>query len=329
MAVLLTFYALLILALVGIAIYEHVTIATRSLPVSPALTILAILVPLLSPLTTLTAPLLLHRQAARTRTRKLPPSTTTTTASSTTTLLPAPFTPPLVLHLLQLILTTILLTSLTYPLLSDLDCPLATRWRALFRAHDARAVRAVQDALACCGLRSPRDMAWPFPRAGGAGADACETQFGRHAACLPAWEAVLRRALGGEVGVVAAVAAVQVLAVMMAARGGVWMSRGWGRGWDWGWGHRDGDGEDGDETGPRGSRRPLLTAPAADDDAAARVRVDEEEGEAGRGGGTDDEGEQEVAQRGRGDGYGAIGGGGNGPRVEPAHHDPWAGVERG
>ncbi|KAL1838771.1 hypothetical protein VTJ49DRAFT_2233 [Mycothermus thermophilus] len=53
MATLLLLYALVILALAGVAIYEHLTISHLSLPISPAVTILTILLPLLAPLTTL------------------------------------------------------------------------------------------------------------------------------------------------------------------------------------------------------------------------------------------------------------------------------------
>ncbi|KAK4033072.1 hypothetical protein C8A01DRAFT_40488, partial [Parachaetomium inaequale] len=51
-------YALILLALTGIAIYEHITITTLSLPVSPALTILTILLPLLAPIATFSTPAL-------------------------------------------------------------------------------------------------------------------------------------------------------------------------------------------------------------------------------------------------------------------------------
>lgn len=56
----------------------------------------------------------------------------------------------------------------------------------LFRKKDVRAIRSIQDAFACCGLRSPVDRAWPFP-AKGVEADACEKAFGRKKSCFEPW----------------------------------------------------------------------------------------------------------------------------------------------
>ncbi|KAH6622699.1 hypothetical protein F5144DRAFT_622843 [Chaetomium tenue] len=330
MALLFLLYGLIILALVGIAIYEHITISTLSLPVSPALTILTILLPLLSPLTTLLAPNLFkpprnknNNNNNNTRNRHTltiphnPPTKTTLTPPTLTTL-------TTLAHLLQLLLTTTLTTLHTTHLTSPTttSCLLSQRWRTLFQAHDARAVRAIQDALACCGFRSARDMAWPFPPAG---RDACQTQFGRTEACLPAWEGVWRGAVGAELGVCLCVGVVQVVGVYLARRGGFSFSFGRLIGGSGGGG--GGDREGGVEAG---SRRPLLAGPERDGEGNGGGRVvetgyqddvDEEEvGERER-----DE-EEEAGPRREGTGYGAAR---EGPRVEPAHHDPWAGVQRG
>lgn len=88
------------------------------------------------------------------------------------------------------------------------DCELATRWLRLFRAKDERAVRAVQDALQCCGFRSVKDMAWPFPPA--AGVQRCAERFDRALACREPWAEALRRGAGAELGVVLAVGLMQV-----------------------------------------------------------------------------------------------------------------------
>ncbi|KAK3293579.1 uncharacterized protein B0H64DRAFT_477092 [Chaetomium fimeti] len=347
MALLLILYGLIILALVGTAIYEHVTISTLSLPVPPALTILTILLPLLSPLTTLLAPRLFN-QPRHTRKRLAipqddnhhnnnnhPQPPNNRTRKGTTTLLP-PLT-----HLAQLLLTTILTTLYTSTLATPTttDCLLTHRWTTFWKSHDAPAIRAIQDALSCCGFRSTKDMAWPFPHGSGkgAGAGACEAQFGRHEPCLPGWEGALRRAVGGELGVVLAVGALQVLGVVLARRGGfgVRMGGGGGGGEGMGWmaglerliaGGGGGGREGGVEAG---SRRPLLAGPEQEGEAtgnggrvveSAYRDISDEETEGG-----DGEGEGGARPRIEERGHGASS---EGPRVEPAHHDPWAGVQR-
>lgn len=251
-------------------------------------------------------------------------------------LLPLPL--PVLLHLAQLLLATVLATLFGAVLGGGgggsgggrdetRTCLLATRWQGLWRAHDARAIRGVQDALGCCGFRTTRDMAWPFPSRGGGGGGGnngptCEEQFGRHEPCLPAWEAALRRACAAELAVVLCVGVMQLAGVILAARYGYggandgWWGRMAERVWGVGGGRIAG--------GEGGSRRPLLVA-AADGDGQAgtgyRDRVEEaaeeeEEVEEGRNGGG------EVPHRGAVDRYGG------GPRVEPSHHDPWAGVQR-
>lgn len=68
-----------------------------------------------------------------------------------------------------------------------LSCALEERWRAMFRAKDGESVARIQDAFQCCGLRSSRDMAFPFP-GGRHGADACEVRYERTRGCFEAWE---------------------------------------------------------------------------------------------------------------------------------------------
>ena len=54
----------------------------------------------------------------------------------------------------------------------------------MFHRKDGEGIRAIQDALGCCGFASTRDMAWPFPGAG-RGAGACEARFdGTASRCL-------------------------------------------------------------------------------------------------------------------------------------------------
>lgn len=70
---------------------------------------------------------------------------------------------------------------------SSLTCELDRRWLTLFRQKDATAIKKIQDAFNCCGLRTVVDRAWPFP-ADGVTADACRTSFGRTKSCLEPWK---------------------------------------------------------------------------------------------------------------------------------------------
>jgi hypothetical protein len=40
------------------------------------------------------------------------------------------------------------------------SCLLSQKWLSFWKSHDAAAIRAIQDALTCCGFRSTSDMAW-------------------------------------------------------------------------------------------------------------------------------------------------------------------------
>lgn len=83
----------------------------------------------------------------------------------------------------------------------------------MFHAKDAAGIRAVQEALRCCGFQSGRDMAWPFPGQG-RDADACEVRFGGAAPrCLEGWEGQERVVGGLLVGVAVGVFVLQVSTV--------------------------------------------------------------------------------------------------------------------
>ena len=56
----------------------------------------------------------------------------------------------------------------------------------MFVNKDGEGIRAIQDALGCCGFASTRDMAWPFPGPG-RDAGACVARYdgtGTVARCL-------------------------------------------------------------------------------------------------------------------------------------------------
>ncbi|KAK4178778.1 hypothetical protein QBC36DRAFT_208510 [Triangularia setosa] len=315
MALMLALYVLLIISLTGLVIYEHHTSTSLSLPLSPVLTAFTILLPLFSLLST---------------------SLTSFPPRNRTPLL------PILSNLFQLLLTIILSTlygsSLTSPFT---PCALQTTWQQFWTSHDATSIRKIQDSLSCCGFKSTKDMAWPFPSGGSNGdVGSCEKQFGRHIPCAGVWEGQLNKTAGVELGVVILVGVVQILS-LVAFRGqrrgragknnkGEWL----GRVVEIFTGPRGG----GDDE--QGARRPLLTGGRRSDRYIAAAR-DGHGGVEQEGGHHEDDSEDEHANgdMDRAAGYGGTtrsaqtetqtnGDDSRGPRVEVSHHDPWAGAER-
>lgn len=87
------------------------------------------------------------------------------------------------------------------------DCGLSTIWQRLFRTKDSQSVKAIQDAFECCGFRSVKDMAWPFPPVD----IACAQRFDRTLPCQGPWTGALQRSAGVELGIVVIVAILQVI----------------------------------------------------------------------------------------------------------------------
>jgi hypothetical protein len=123
-------------------------------------------------------------------------TTAITSASSARAGSPARAAALTALLILQTVLATLAGTYLTPT--NDLTCRLQGRWQALFRAKDGRRIRAIQDALECCGFRSTNDMAYPFPssRAGNPPSPRCAETFDRDRACLGPWRAEERTMAG-------------------------------------------------------------------------------------------------------------------------------------
>jgi hypothetical protein len=118
-----------------------------------------------------------------------------------------------VLHLLQLILTTILGTLFFSNGVIPTDtrkCLLSNKWQDMWASHDADGIRRIQDAFNCCGLNSVKDRAWPFPEKGIPSQDACATQFHRTVSCAGPWAGAMQGASGAEFGVVVGVGVLQV-----------------------------------------------------------------------------------------------------------------------
>lgn len=169
--------------------YEHVNSVTLSFPLSPVLTFLTILLPLLAAANAFALPYL-TRSSMHTPKSLLNP------------------THPAIPQVLQGILTTVLATLYaTYIVPGDAQtCELSTLWQRLFRGKNDQAIRAVQDTFECCGFRSVKDMAWPFPPA----AVPCTTRFDRDLACHGPWTSALQRNSGVQFGVVVVVGLLQV-----------------------------------------------------------------------------------------------------------------------
>lgn len=170
--------------------YEHTNSVTLSLPLSPVLTFLTILVPLLAAANATALPYLL-REKARSPGRLL-----------------VRLAHPAITQGLQGILLVVLATLYTTYVVpgATRDCGLSNIWGRLFRAKDAQSVRAIQDAFECCGFRSVKDMAWPFPPVD----IACAQRFDRVLPCRGPWTGALQRSGGVELGVVVVVAILQV-----------------------------------------------------------------------------------------------------------------------
>ncbi|KAG7140470.1 hypothetical protein HYQ45_002773 [Verticillium longisporum] len=240
-------FALLTLLLLGAAITLHITSANLSLPIAPNLTLATILLPLLGALNTAFQPRLL--QAAR------------TTRSPVERILPQ------TLQSLQAILTTALATLLLQSATASaplLDCALASTWQRLFQAKDAPRLRAIQDALDCCGYRSTRDRPWPFPTRD-VEPGRCAVRFDRQTACAEPWRNALGRNAALGLAVVFAVAAMQIASLAVARGAESWRDAWWARRGGWWWrGRRRGLSSAGHED----VVRPLLGAPEVGDEGA-------------------------------------------------------------
>jgi len=84
----------------------------------------------------------------------------------------------------EAVLATLAGTHISPP--GSLNCALRERWQKLFVNKDAEKILRIQDAFNCCGLNSPKDMAFPRPDRTH-GADACMVRYERSTACMEPW----------------------------------------------------------------------------------------------------------------------------------------------
>ncbi|KAL9480735.1 hypothetical protein ACSS6W_005521 [Trichoderma asperelloides] len=193
LAVLLAFSALLASQLV------HFHSAHLSLPVSSAVTILTVLLPVFSFLNSFIYPSLLH--SARNSSNPLHRLS------------------PTILQTLQGLFTTILATLLFEKVVpsESVECLIDNQWLHLWRDRNGEAIRLIQDTLNCCGLNSLKDRAYPI-----SDPEACAGMFGRNQVCRGPWRSALRSSAGADFGVVVAVGLLQILSLLMTREGNNW-----------------------------------------------------------------------------------------------------------
>jgi len=103
-------------------------------------------------------------------------SNSLTTNSKKPRISPARATQILHLTLAVLLVYETVLATLAGEHVRASDCGLHEVWQGMFHRKDGEGIRAIQDALRCCGFASTRDMAWPFPGSG-RDAGACAARY--------------------------------------------------------------------------------------------------------------------------------------------------------
>ncbi|SPJ75646.1 uncharacterized protein FTOL_05377 [Fusarium torulosum] len=194
-------YLILSLVLLVIAVVVHVRSSNLSLAISPTLSIITILLPIVGFLNT-----------------SLYPSFSRATKSSSSRVAQLG---PFVVQVLQALITTILATLLLERAVPSglTSCMLEKQWMGMFRAHDAGGIRRIQDAFDCCGLNSVRDRAYPFP---GTAPSTCAGTYGRRTACREPWQGALQTLSLLDLAVVVGVGLVQVLGLLFSKNGSQW-----------------------------------------------------------------------------------------------------------
>ena len=124
---------------------------------------------------------------------------------------------PFILQTLQGLIATILVTLLFEGVIPSegLNCVLENTWKGKFQAHDAHAVRQIQDTLDCCGFNSVKDRGYPWPKDGHA--STCADTYGRDKACRGPWTKAMQTNAGIDLAVVLAVMLLQVCLVCNAS----------------------------------------------------------------------------------------------------------------
>ncbi|EDO01546.1 predicted protein [Sclerotinia sclerotiorum 1980 UF-70] len=159
---------LLLLILTVVAIYSYSQIRLLSLPISQALALFTIVLPLVTGISTQGAIGLIQRANKKEQNQ---------------------LTLPLIAVIgFQLIYETVVATlALTYMIPpNSLHCGLEDKWQKLFSTKNEGNIKAIQDTLNCCGLHSVFDKAWPF-RKDVHGPGNCVDLTNRSQSCFGSW----------------------------------------------------------------------------------------------------------------------------------------------
>ncbi|KGQ09106.1 hypothetical protein BBAD15_g5549 [Beauveria bassiana D1-5] len=188
------------LVLFAIAVVLHFHSQHLSLPLSPVVTVVTVILPVAAFLNAFVYPNLLH-----------------TSSSSSTSILRVL---PAALQGLQAVVATALATIFVQGFASpSRGCALDAAWQRLYDARDADAVRRVQDTLRCCGYADVNDRAFPFASLI---QQTCREIYNRDKACERPWRAAMATHAGIAFAVVLTVALMQILGLILMRPGTNW-----------------------------------------------------------------------------------------------------------
>ncbi|GKT56711.1 tetraspanin Tsp3 [Colletotrichum tofieldiae] len=201
-------FLLICVGLLTTAIIVHVSSTNLVLPISPFLSLLPVLLPILGTINAFYYPrLLFNASHSLARAEQLFPT---------------------IIQTLQGILTTALAVLFLQSALTgdDLNCALSTSWQRMFAGKDESSIRRIQDSLDCCGLNSVKDRAWPFT-----GNVQCAERFSRDTPCVGPWREATVRNSAIDLGIVLAVGVLQVLTLLFMQSASNWRHAWWAQGW--------------------------------------------------------------------------------------------------
>ncbi|KAF9878877.1 tetraspanin tsp3 [Colletotrichum karsti] len=201
-------YILICLALLVVAIATHVSSSHLALPITPFLTLLPILLPIIGAANAFYYPrLLFNASRSPARAEQLFPT---------------------IVQSLQGVLTTALAVLFLQSAMpgANLTCALTNSWQHMFAGKDESSIRRIQDSFDCCGLNSVKDRAWPFQ-----GDVRCAQRFGRDTACIGPWRESMVRNSGIDLGIVLAVGVLQILTLLFTQSASNWRHAWWAQGW--------------------------------------------------------------------------------------------------
>ncbi|KAI9641057.1 hypothetical protein NHQ30_010485 [Ciborinia camelliae] len=192
------------------ASYSYSQIRLLSLPISQALALFTIVLPLVTGISTQGAVGLIQRANKKEQNQ---------------------LTLPLIAVIgFQLVYETIVATlALTYMIPpKSLHCGLEDTWQKLFSSKDERKIRAIQDALNCCGLRSVNDRSWPF-RTDAHASGNCVELTNRSQSCFGTWRQAEQINAGLLLIVAIVIFIVKVISIMNLLTTSFWKRSYWSR----------------------------------------------------------------------------------------------------